>query len=261
MTVAEAFELIVHSCIKHYRLNEPLALHGNASALHQSRVAMRRLRSAFALFRPAIEDVEYQHLRHELRWFTAQLGDARNLDVYLERDLDHEERSMNSHKFRRLLIEIVGWIAVGAWRTGKLANRPLTSFVNRRLDRLWASIASDKDIASMDEETRHRVRIQSKKLRYAIEFVQGLYPHARIAEKRFASAIEDLQESLGKLNDIATARTIAVVPANDGWLIGSFEERRQLLTAEHALREVMRVGRFWRLTADADPREQEQALA
>lgn len=277
MTVAEAFEPIVHACLKHYRLNEPLALKGNAAALHQARVAMRRLRSAFALFRPAIEDVEYQHLRHELRWFTAQLGDARNLDVYLERDLDDEERSrlirkrekaydevadaMNSHKFRRLLIDIVGWVAIGAWRAGKVANRPLTSFANRRLDRLWASIASDRDIASMDEEMRHRVRIQAKKMRYAVEFFQGLYLQARAAEKQFASAIEDLQDSLGKLNDMATARTIATPPANDGWLIGSLEERRHLLTAEQALRELMRVGRFWRLTADIDPHERAQALA
>jgi triphosphatase len=277
MTVGQAFELIVHACLKHYRLNEPLALEGHSGALHQARVAMRRLRSAFALFRPAIEDVQYQHLRHELRWFTAQLGDARNLDVYLERDLDEEERSrlirkrekayedvadaMNSHKFRGLLIDIVGWVALGAWRTGKVANRPLSGFANRRLDRLWATIASDKDIASMDEDTRHRVRIQAKKMRYAVEFVQGLYPQARSAEKHFTSVIEDLQESLGKLNDMATARSISKVPANDGWLIGSPEERRYLLAAEQSLRELMRVGRFWRLTADADPHKQEKALA
>ncbi len=63
-------------------------------------------------------------------------------------------------------------------------------------------------------------------MRYAVEFVQGLYSHARAVEKQFASAIEDLQESLGKLNDMATARTIETLPANDGWLIGSLEERR-----------------------------------
>ncbi|MFL6736314.1 MAG: CHAD domain-containing protein [Sphingomonas sp.] len=277
MSVAQAFELIVHACLKHYRLNEPLALEADAAALHQGRVAMRRLRSAFALFRPAIEDVEYQHLRHELRWFTAQLGDARNLDVYLERDLKNEERSrltrkrekayadvadaMNSHRFRRLLIDIVGWVALGAWRTGKIAKRPLASFANRRLDRLWLSIASDRGIAGMDEDTRHRVRIQAKKMRYAVEFVQGLYPQARIAEKQFTSAIEGLQESLGKLNDIVTARTIATVPASDGWLIGSLEERRHLITAQHALRELMRVGRFWRPSAHRGRRSEEQALA
>jgi triphosphatase len=277
MSVAQAFEVIVHACLKHYRLNEPLVLaECKATALHQCRVAMRRLRSAFTMFRPAIEDVEYQHLRNELRWFTSQLGDARNLDVYLERDLRDDERTklirkreeayevvieaMNSYRFRRLLIDIVGWVAAGAWRTGQMAERPITTFANRRLDRLWASIASNTDIASMGEETRHRVRIQAKKTRYAVEFLQGLYPNVRGAEKQFVSAIEELQESLGKLNDMATARTLGGVPANDGWLIGSLEERRHLLAAEHALRELMRIGPFWKLAESVDSRS-EHALA
>jgi triphosphatase len=269
MTVAETFEIIVHACLKHYRLNEPLVLSASeAAALHQARVAMRRLRSAFSLFGPAIEDIEYQHLRHEVRWFTAQLGDARNLDVYLERRLDDEERTrltrkrleayievadaMNSHKFRRLLIDVVGWVAIGAWRSGKLAERPIGSFANRRLGRLWTSIMADKDVASMDEETRHRVRIQAKKLRYAVEFLQGLYPHARAAEKRFATAMGQLQDTLGKLNDMATARTFAGESAGDGWLIGSLEERRCLVSAEDALRELTRIGPFWRLKPDVE---------
>lgn len=266
MNVAEAFEIIVHSCLRHYRLNEPIVIADRKpDALHQARVAMRRLRSAFTLFRPAVEDVEYQHLRHELRWFTAQLGDARNLDVYLERDLEGDERAkltrkreraydevtdaMNSHKFRRLLIDLIGWVALGAWRSGKVAAKPVGSFAARRLDRLWDSVTKEADIATMDEDSRHRVRIQGKKLRYAVEFLQALYPHARLDEKRFANAIEELQESLGKLNDMATARTIAGVPANDGWLIGSIEERRHLVSAEQALRELKRVGPFWRPAA------------
>lgn len=277
MSVAEAFEIIVHSSVRHYRLNEPLVIAERRSeALHQGRVAMRRLRSAITLFRPAVEDVEYQHIRNQLRWFTAQLGDARNLDVYLERDLDDDERAkiirkrqraydevvdaMNSHKFRRLLIDIVGWVALGAWRNGKLAARPVESFATNRLDKLWESVVRDADIARMDEDRRHRVRIQGKKLRYALEFLQGLYPHARASEKRFANAVEELQDSLGKLNDMATARTIAEVQAIDGWLIGSVEERRHLVSAEQALRELKRVGPFWRPDANVGARHDE-ALA
>jgi triphosphatase len=267
MSVAEAFEIVVHACLRHYRLNEPLVIaRRSPDALHQARVAMRRLRSAFTLFRPAVEDVEYQHIRHEFRWFTAQLGDARNLDVYLERDLDDAERekisrkrehayeevveAMNSHKFRRLLIDLVGWVALGAWHNGKIASRSVENFATHRLDRLWDSVTRDTDIARMDEDRRHRVRIQGKKLRYAVEFLQGLYPHARATEKRFASAIEELQDSLGKLNDMATARTIADVATNDGWLIGSVDERRHLVSAEQAIRELNRVGPFWRAGAD-----------
>ncbi|HEY4070784.1 MAG TPA: CHAD domain-containing protein [Sphingomicrobium sp.] len=265
MTIAEAFEKIVHECLKHYRLNEPLVIRkAKAEALHQGRVAMRRLRSAFTLFRPAIEDVEFQHLRQELRWFTAQLGDARNLDVYLERDLALEERdritrlrekaydgvtdAMNSQRFRRLLIDLIGWTAVGAWRSSKRAQRSVASFSNRRLDRLWHSITSaGRDIASMDETTRHELRIQGKKMRYAVEFLRGLYPHAHAEEKRFATAIEELQESLGKLNDIATGRTLGAAVAADGWLIGSLNERRHLTVAEEALRGLHRTGPFWRI--------------
>ena len=45
---------------------------------------MRRLRAAFALFKPALADPQLEDLRHELRWFTGQLGEARNLDVLLQ---------------------------------------------------------------------------------------------------------------------------------------------------------------------------------
>lgn len=264
MSVAQAFETILHACLKHYRLNEPLVLYEKkAAALHQTRVAMRRLRSALTLFRPAIEDVEFQHLRNELRWFTAQLGDARNLDVYLERDLPNEERralsvkrerlyeqvadAMNSHKFRRLFIDLVGWTAIGAWRNGKIARRPIGSFANGRLDRLFRSITqAGRDLAAMDDETRHGLRIQAKKLRYAIEFLEGLYGHARDAEKRFASAVAELQESLGKLNDMVTAKAMGQELPRSSWLIGSPAERRHLATANEALRELRDVGPFWR---------------
>ncbi len=271
MTVAEAFQVIVHACLKQYRLNEPLVIREcKTGALHQARVAMRRLRSALTLFRPAIEDVEFQHLQHELRWFTKQLGEARNLDVILERNLDEQQRArlirkrerayehvadtMNSHKFRRLLIDLVGWAAIGSWRSGKLASRSVESLATRRLDRLWKSItAAGRDLSAMDELTRHELRIQAKKLRYALEFLRGLYPHAHATEKCLAIAVGELQESLGKLNDMATAKTLAAAPAEEGWLIGSFEERRHLLAAEDALRDLLRAGPFWHAHEELEP--------
>jgi triphosphatase len=264
MTVADAFELVVHACLRHYRLNEPLViLKRKTEALHQVRVAMRRLRSALSLFKPAIEDVEFQHLRHELRWFTSQLGDARNLDVYLERDLEADERAalipqreaaydlvidvMNSPRLRRLMIDLVGWTAIGAWRSSRQAARPITGLANARLDRLWNLIATaGREIETMDEATRHGLRIQIKKLRYGIEFLRGLYPQSKAVEERFAAAVEALQQSLGTLNDLATARSIRTEPASDGWLIGSYEERRSLKSAEDAYRELLRAGPFWR---------------
>jgi inorganic triphosphatase YgiF len=264
MTVGEAIEVIVHACLKHYRLNEPLVIRKcKAEALSQARVAMRRLRSAFTLFRPAVEDVEYQHLRHEVRWFTAQLGDARNIDVYLTRDLDDDERerllakrerayehvadAMNSHKFRRLLIDIVGWTAIGAWRSAKPACRSIDGFATRRLDKLWRSIATaGRRVADMDESTRHGLRIQVKKMRYAIEFLCGLFPGAKGPQRAFGDTIEELQEVLGKLNDLATAKSFESQRPHDDWLIGSYEERRYLKSAEDAYRKLLEIGPYWR---------------
>lgn len=264
MNVAEAFEVMVHACLKHYRLNEPLVLdRRKPEALHQTRVAMRRLRSAFTLFKSAIADVEYQFLREELRWFTSQLGDARNLDVFLQRDLpdaererlmqrrdkayDHVVEVMNSRRARSLMLELVGWSAFGPWRSGKQAKKPVERYASGRLDRLWRSIAAaGGHIADLDEETRHELRIQVKKMRYAIEFLRGLYPDSESEEKRFAAAVEELQESLGKLNDLATAKTLVTAShGDDSWLIGEPEGRVHLREAERAFRDLAAVGPFW----------------
>ena len=266
MSVAEAFEVMVHACLKHYRLNEPLVIaERRPAALHQARVAMRRLRSAFTLFKSAVADVEYGYLRQELRWFTSQLGDARNIDVYLQREIPDAERAtlgerreaaydraiaaMDSPRFRRLVLELVGWTAFGPWRSGKEAKRPVGRYAGRRLERLWGGIAAAGPfLAELDEMTRHELRIEVKKMRYAIEFLRGLYPSAEAEQKQFAKAVEALQESLGELNDLATARELATMPAaTDEWLIGEPDERIHLREAKQAFRDLDRVGPFWRV--------------
>jgi triphosphatase len=266
MTIAEAFEVIVHACLRQYRLNEPLVIRRRKmEALHQARVAMRRLRSALTLFKPAIRDAEYEYLRAELRWFTAQLGDARNLDVFLQRDLPEAERAalsarreqaydhligvMDSRRFRMLVLELAQWTAFGPWRSSKLARKAVRGFAGDRLDRLWGSISdAGRHLADLSEHDRHELRIQVKKMRYAIEFLSGLYPPARQVQERFGEAVEELQESLGKLNDLAVARTLVDAGApGDDWLIGEPEERLHLREAERAFRELAAVGPFWRL--------------
>ena len=264
MTVAEAFEVMVHACLRHYRLNEPLVIeHRDAAALHQSRVAMRRLRSAFTLFESAVADNEYQYLREELRWFTVQLGEARNLDVFLKRDLsdadrkplserreqayDHVIAAMNSARLRRLMVALIGWTAFGPWRLRRKAAKPVKSYARKRLDRLWRHVKHAwADIADLSERDRHRLRIRVKKLRYGIEFLRGAYPRAHKTERRFSSAVEDLQDSLGKLHDLVIARSFVTGPIGDDWLIQAPEEHIYLHDATRASRKLKKVGPFWR---------------
>jgi triphosphatase len=264
MIVADGFAAIVAACVRHFRLNEPLATGQRLpEALHQCRVAMRRLRSALTLFRTAVADVEFARLREELRWFTGELGDARNLDVFLARDLPANERraiearreaaydrvvaAMDSQPVRMLMLDLVAWSRLGEWRGHADAQLPLEPYVSHRIDRLWRRIGQARDLEDMHEEQRHRLRIEVKKLRYALEFAAALYAGQREPQRRFARAIETLQEALGDLNDVVVARSLVTC---DAWPIApnqpGHRERALLSDAEDALHHLRRIGPYWR---------------
>lgn len=264
MTVAEGFAAIAAACVRHFRLNEPLVISKRSpEALHQSRVALRRLRAALWLFRTAVSDSEFVLLRDELRWFTRTLGDARNLDVFLQREhfeserrrLEHQREdaydqvveAMNSRRCRQLMFNIIGWSSLGEWRTQAIADRPIEPYVSRRIDRLWAKLVHARNLSHLGEEERHRLRIQAKKLRYALEFVAALHLNQRDRQKKFAKSIEDLQETLGQLNDLAVARTLVIA---DTWPIDLHEpneaERALLHDAGRSLDHMRDAGAYWR---------------
>ena len=286
MTAGEGFAAIAFACLRQFRLNEPLVAEArDPSALHQARVAMRRLRSAFSLFRPVIADDGYEYLREEVRWFTNQLGDARNLDVLLKRFdktgkapagkrlkktlLEEREAAygqvlsaLGSERLRRLLLDLSAWIETGAWRSDNaFAQLPLPEFANRQLDKRWRKVRKGgRRLADLDPETRHRLRIEVKKLRYAIEFLASLASgeNARATQKRFVSALADMQEELGELNDVETARALLanmlqgradsdeMLRYANSSLEAPESEDMQLAAAQKAYAELVEVGRFWR---------------
>ena len=264
MTVAEGFQAIVTACVRHFRLNEPIVIERRMpEALHQARVAMRRLRSALTLFRPAVADEQFERLKDELRWFTAELGDARNLDVFLQGELPAGERerlerkrecvydavaaALESPRFRLVLLDLVSWAALGRWRQGKQAAKPLGPFVNGRIDRLWSRVSHATDLRKMDDQQRHHLRIQVKKLRYALEFVAALHTNEHKRQRKFGKAMEDIQDSLGYFHDIVVARTVLALKS---WPIepdrGREEEREHLRQARKSLCRLHKVGPYWR---------------
>ncbi|MEA1014141.1 CHAD domain-containing protein [Sphingosinicella sp. LY1275] len=262
------FAAIAHACLKHFRLNEDLVAKRDPAALHQARVAIRRLRAAFSLFGPVVRDEEGVRLREELRWFAGQLGDARNLDVFLGRNDLHAEwrpkleaareeaydrvlAALGSQRLRMLLLNLVAWLAIGAWRQAAPARQPLRGFALDRLDRRWRKVRkAGGQLKEVDEEARHRFRIDVKKLRYAVEFLEGLDTDKAKAKPRkaFLGALEAIQEHLGALNDAATARILLEgldleVPADGS---GAKAERRHLAAASKAFDKLRAVGPFWR---------------
>ena len=266
MSVAEAFETIVQSCVRHFRLNEPLVVHRrDPAALHQVRVAMRRLRTAFSLFKPALADPQFEALRQELGWFTGQLGEARNLDVLLRqrglprplRKLLRKERegaydetveALDSKRLRLLLIDLLAWLELGRWHQNHKAMRPLPDFVARRLYKWWQEIAHHDELRSMRTKERHELRIEIKKLRYALEFVRPLHVRAEGKQKQFYKGVERIQESLGRLNDLATVQAMSrqlgfkqVPPKDEAHRI----EAKCLAAAQTSLDRLKKIGPYW----------------
>jgi inorganic triphosphatase YgiF len=286
MSAGEGFAAIAHTCLRHFRLNEDLVRERrDAGALHQARVAMRRLRSAFSLFRPIIADDEYQALREELRWFTDQLGDARNLDVLLaglSKDADKNPAgralrtrlqaareqaytrtiaALGSERLLKLMLDLFVWIEAGRWRGGHAASRDLRQFGREQLDRRWSKVRKGgRKLADLGIEPRHRLRIEVKKLRYAVEFLSSLHKGKKTiaAQKNFLSALEEMQERLGELNDRETAHDVlagVIGGDREGEAMlryaqsgmTSRPEEEQLAAAQSAHDRLREAGPFWRL--------------
>ena len=99
MSVAGAFQTIARACLDHLLVNERCLLAtGDGEAIHQMRVALRRLRSAIKLFRPILRrhpgkaeapsTSELDEVKTNLRWLLERLGPARDADVFLAEIID-----------------------------------------------------------------------------------------------------------------------------------------------------------------------------
>jgi triphosphatase len=236
MAAAEAFAAIAHACLRHYTLNEPQVIDSRApEALHQARVAIRRLRSAFSLFKSILVDEQAKSQRAFLRELSQLLGRTRNLDVLLAMQGVAEASPDSSHvqpfvavraqaydglietfdtpAFAMRLIDLVAWIECGSWRDQdrKRLRQPIKATAPRTLQRLWDRLRkAEPRLDKMSPSARHKFRISAKKLRYAGEFFGELYAGDSLRKKHklFAQRLARLQDELGELNDIGTARRL-----------------------------------------------------
>lgn len=264
-TLAQAFARIMATCLRHYRLNEALLLDAyHPDALHQARVAVRRMRSALAVFRPVLGRDAAAPIAAELRWLAATLGEARDIDVLAATlDAGDSRRTrieavqqevhdrvlawLRSARLRALLLDLVEWLATSPLRPDR-ADRPAAPFAADRLRKLRRRVAKGgRHLERQTDEARHDVRKAAKKLRYGAEFFAGLFDRKRQRRRRkdFLAALERLQAQLGQLNDRASApATLArygldpAPPAPDGAAL--------IEAAAHAQATFADTRAFWR---------------
>lgn len=269
-----AFVTIATECVDHWRTNEALLLGSRAMPhLHQTRVGIRRLRSAFSLFRPLLRDAAGSaHVAHRLRTLALPFGPARDLDVLLSgphvEPLDERQVALLLGARETAYDEVLEvlrsrrWAKAGQRLDHLLADAPwdlahdppLRPLADRALERRWRHVVGHADrLAEMAPAERHRVRIEAKKLRYGCEFLASLYAvdSPRVVTEAgvvltgplaYAWQVEHVQSALGALNDHHTAdhqlRTVGSAAA-------SVDEEALLDTGIAAVQALAAVPPFW----------------
>jgi triphosphatase len=236
MTCEQAFQQIGQTCLRDFHLNMlGLEKLKNAEAVHQGRVAVRRLRAAMTLFKPMVFDIAYRRLRGELKWLAQVLGAVRDRDVLRANLLDRatgDEAStqtqaselancleaerlrarqaaveaLNSERGRILLLDLVLWIEDGRWKrqASGVTGEPIQSFAGRRLRKRHKKLVRQgADLAHLAPGPRHKVRIEAKELRYMADFFvdcSGIVNDHR-SSKKLIDCCEKIQTALGLIRD------------------------------------------------------------
>lgn len=201
----------------------PKALAGDADAIHDMRVAARRLRVALPLLAQKPKGRRARQAMKLIRELTRAAGFSRDLDVglalYDERRRESGTRTKELRALRRSLagarqrgrermaealldIEIARLrrhLAVIQKRGGEPA---FTVFARARkaVQTQHDAIVVDLETlgGSFDAEALHRIRTQCRTLRYTAEVLDA----ARGQESRAPKLLRELQESLGRLHDV-----------------------------------------------------------
>jgi triphosphatase len=203
--------------------------------VHQARIAIRRMKSAFSVFKKFLVCPEVPSIKAELTWLMDILGPARDLDVFLDEVLPavmadrpddpdlaalanvaakahsaayRKVRSaLNSARYSALALTMASWIEHRAWRdhvAQDALDAPLVELAGPLLTKRQRHVMKrGKGFRKLTAAERHQVRIALKKHRYAMEFFSGLYPDSHT--RPFIAAMRILQHALGAANDVATA--------------------------------------------------------
>jgi CHAD domain-containing protein len=224
---------------KHFAVfiaNEPgTRLGEDIEALHDMRVAARRLRAAMGAFRPYIAP-SWERLRQQLGWVAAALGEVRDLDVQIERmsewRADSDEAAshaldgveallvarravarrrmlfaLNSRRYEGMVTRMAAALRRGPPNRPIEGRQPVVEIAPLVIGKRYRRLRKMGDLIAPGSppEAYHLLRIDGKKLRYACEFFGPIYGE-RITG--FARRVTALQDVLGLHQDAEVAVTM-----------------------------------------------------
>jgi triphosphatase len=285
-TVGEALQALGRADLGHLcAALEALRERPEAEAVHQARVATRRLRALLKIFKPLAQGQAARQLDEELSWLAGEFDAARDLDVFVgevwreaapgaeftgkdafERGLQavhanaylRMEAALESPRARAVLLEAAAWLEAGDWATAPelveirddLAKAYAAGVLH---DRRKAVKKRAKRFDDLDAAARHRLRLKGKTLRYAAEDLAPLFPeHAERAE-RFVKAAKAAQDTLGALNDRSVRESLVDLAAHGDADLARAAQRVVLgdedcdliHAARAALKDLVEAKTFW----------------
>jgi CHAD domain-containing protein len=227
--IKSVFSESIASLLRH----DPLVrTSGDPEAVHQARVATRKLRSHLRTFGPLLDAEWTEPLRTELGWLALGLGAVRDREVLLER-LRERAKSLpaTDQKSAASLLKILE-VEIDTLRKKLMTELDSVRYVDL-LERLVDAAHAPVTLPEADEPASkvlpplaagpwrrlrsavrqlpdpptdpelHRIRILAKRARYAAEAVA---PVAGSAAAAFARAAAKLQTILGEHQDSVTAQ-------------------------------------------------------
>jgi CHAD domain-containing protein len=206
-------------------------------ALHDMRVATRRMRAAFRVFEGGFKKKAIQPLLAGLRKTARVLGQVRDLDVFIEklqqyRQLlpDSEQAGLqplldtwnakreqarqemmvylDSKKYRQFKQDFLKFVTTAGLGAKAIADNTPTPYQLRHVapgliyQRYEAVHAYEILLANASIDTLHQLRITFKSLRYTLEFMVEILGDE---SQRVIDEVKALQDHLGEMNDAEVA--------------------------------------------------------
>lgn len=241
MTGEEACKAIFLHCLAQILGSQTAAADGSdPEGVHQVRVGIRRFRAALTVLRDFLPGAKRRELSDELRWLAQELGPAREWDVLigetilpalaktpddptLAKIMDSARaqqvagyrklrRAFASPRYTDLMLAILLWLAE-SWAAASKAKRaerlaePIAINawrVLQRADHRLRGLA--EQVADLEPDERHAIRIAAKKGRYAAESLAALAPPRAISP--YVKALKRVQEEFGRANDATRAESL-----------------------------------------------------
>ncbi|WP_200209381.1 CYTH and CHAD domain-containing protein [Micromonospora coerulea] len=218
--------------------HHPGAIGGDEDAVHDMRVAVRRLRSTLRTFRGLWDREEGESVRAELRWLGARLGPVRDTQVMAARladavhaepadlvlgpvaarissrfaadlatALDELRAALDSDRYTALLARLDALLEGPTARPvdARWVARRVRRAVTRADDRLDRALAGDHPGNEAPDVALHEARKAYKAARYAVEVRE---PDVGKRAAALVGRLKDLQDLLGAHQDSVVTRAV-----------------------------------------------------